>query len=116
MQISTLDQPIYVAKADLFKALGHPARIRILELLSTQERLVSELLNEIDVEPSSLSQHLALLKRSGLVESRRSRNTVTYRLSDPSIEDFLAAARAVLAATLKRVRRTLEDLEGGEQS
>lgn len=114
MPFTTLEQPIYVAKAELFKALGHPARIRILEMLVVGDRLVSELLAGIDVEPSSLSQHLAVLKRSGLVDSQRSGNSVMYRLADPSVEAFLAAARAVLSSTLERLRRTLEDLDVAE--
>jgi ArsR family transcriptional regulator len=112
MPFSTLAQPLYVAKAELFKALGHPSRIRILELLVASDRSVSELLSEVEVEPPSLSQHLAVLKRTGLVTSRRSGNTVTYQLADTSVEAFLAAARAVLASTVNRVRQTLSDLEG----
>jgi ArsR family transcriptional regulator len=106
-----LDQPVYVAKAELFRALGHPTRIRILELLVAGEQQVSTLLAEIGVEPSSLSQHLAVVKRTGLVESSRRGNAVTYRLADPSVGAFLAAARTVLASTLGRARQTLADLE-----
>jgi ArsR family transcriptional regulator len=112
MPLSALEQPVYAAKADLFRALGHPARIRILELLLEVEQPVSRLLAETGLEPSSLSQHLAVVKRTGLVESRRQGNVVTYRLTDPSVGTFLAAARVVLAATLGRARQTLEELEG----
>ncbi len=111
MPFSSLNQPLYAAKADLFRALGHPARIRILELLVEDERPVSGLLAETGLEPSTLSQHLAVIKRTGLVESSRKGNVVTYRVIDPSVEQFLAAARNVLAATLGRTRRSLEDLE-----
>jgi len=111
MPLSTLDQPIYAAKADLFRALGHPARIRILELLVEGEQPVSALLAETGLEPSTLSQHLAVVKRTGLVESSRKANAVTYRLADRSVEQFLAAARTVLAATLGRARQALEELE-----
>ena len=111
MPLSKLDRPLYEAKADLFKALGHPARIRILELLVDEDQRVSHLLSETGVEPSSLSQHLLVLKRIGLVRSVRSGNSVTYSLSDPSVEQFLAAARLVLASTLGQARRSLEALE-----
>ena len=57
MPLSTLGQPVYAAKAELFRALGHPARIRILELLVDGEKPVSALLAEIGLEPSTLSQH-----------------------------------------------------------
>ncbi len=112
MPLSTLGQPVYAAKADLFRALGHPARIRILELLVDGEQPVSSLLAEIGLEPSTLSQHLAVLKRIGLVESSRKGNAVTYQLADASVEQFLAAARTVLASTLGKARLALEELEG----
>jgi len=110
--LSTLDQPVYAAKADLFRALGHPARIRILELLVDGERSVSSLLADLGIEPSTLSQHLAVVKRTGLVASSRKGNAVTYRLADRSVAQFLIAARNVLAATLGRARLALEELEG----
>jgi len=112
MPLSTLDQPVYAAKADLFRTLGHPVRIRILELLLQGEQPVSNLLAELGIEASTLSQHLAVVKRVGLIASSRKGNTVTYRLTDPSVEQFLAAARSVLAATLGRARLALEELEG----
>ncbi len=112
MPLATLGQPVYAAKADLFRALGHPARIRILELLLDDEQPVSDLLVEIGLEPSTLSQHLAVMKRIGLVESSRKGNAVTYRLTDPSVGDFLIAASTVLASTLGKARLALEELEG----
>jgi len=108
---STIDQPLYAVKAELFRALGHPARIRTLELLVDGERPVSSLLAQTGLEPSTLSQHLTILKRIGLVESTRSGNAVTYRLTDPSVGAFLSAAKSVLSSTLGRARRTLEELE-----
>jgi ArsR family transcriptional regulator len=112
MPLATLDQPVYAAKADLFRALGHPARIRILELLVDGEQPVSSLLAQTGLEPSTLSQHLAVVRRIGLVESSRKGNAVTYRLADRSVEQFLTAARIVLAVTLGRARSALEELEG----
>ena len=112
MPFSTLGQPAYAAQADLFRALGHPARIRILELLIEGDQSVSSLLEEIGLEPSTLSQHLAVVKRTGLVESSRKGNAVIYRLADASVGQFLAAARNVLASTLGKARLALEKLEG----
>jgi ArsR family transcriptional regulator len=112
MPLSTLGQPVYAAKADLFRSLGHPVRIRILELLVDGEKPVSDLLGEIGIEPSALSQHLAVVKRIGLVESSRKGNGVTYQVTDSSVEQFLVAARTVLASTLGKARHALEELEG----
>ena len=63
--------PLYEAKAELFKALAHPARIRVLELLSVRDHAVHELLSEISLEPPSLSQQLAVLRRMGLGRQQR---------------------------------------------
>ncbi len=111
MQNPQGDQPLYVAKAQLFRSLSHPVRIRILELLVVDEMPVSALRDEIGVEASSLSQHLNVLKQSGLVVSQRRANAVTYRITDSEVGEFLAAARRVLAATMGRTRSALEHLE-----
>lgn len=88
--------PLYEAKADLFRTLAHPARIRVLELLSDREHAVHELLAEIPLEPSSLSQQLAVLRRTGLVRQQRVRGEVVYSIVVPQTRDLLVAARLVL--------------------
>lgn len=89
-------RPLYQMKADFFKTLGHPVRIRVLELLSERERAVSEMLTEIDVEAANLSQQLSILRRAGLVTSRREGLSVTYELTSPEVAALLASARAIL--------------------
>jgi ArsR family transcriptional regulator len=111
MAFSAVEALVDEAKAELFRALGHPARIAILQLLLDAEQPVSSLLARTGLKPSALSQHLAVVKRAGLVESQRAGNVVTYRLADQSIGQLLASARPVLASTLGRARRTLENLE-----
>jgi ArsR family transcriptional regulator len=108
---SHIDQPLYVAKAQLFRSLSHPVRIRILELLVAGEMPVSALRDEIGVEASSLSQHLNVLKQSGLVVSHRRGNGVTYEITDSAVAEFLVSARRVLASTMGRTRSALEHLE-----
>ena len=92
--------PLYQAKAELFRTLGHPVRIRVLELLQDHPRPVRDLLTAIGVEPSNLSQQLAVLRRSGLVTSSRDGSLVVYALSTPHVADLLAAGRRILGATL----------------
>ncbi|MEO7446851.1 MAG: metalloregulator ArsR/SmtB family transcription factor [Humibacillus sp.] len=92
--------PLYQAKAELFKTLGHPARIRILELLSERDHAVHELLDLIDIEPSSLSQQLAVLRRSSLVTSARVGGEVIYSVSVPEVRDLLLAARGILSGII----------------
>jgi DNA-binding transcriptional ArsR family regulator len=92
--------PLYQAKAEFFRTLGHPARIRVLELLSEHDHAVHELLDEIDIEPSNLSQQLAVLRRAGLITQVRAGGEVRYVLSVPEVRDLLVAARAILVNLL----------------
>src|SRR5690606_35987810 len=80
-----------------FRTLGHPARIRILELLCERDHAVHELLAEIDIEPSNLSQQLAVLRRTSLVGSHRTGGQVIYSISVPEVRDLLLAARRILS-------------------
>lgn len=89
--------PLYEKKAELFRTLGHPARIRVLELLAERDHAVHELLELIAIEPSNLSQQLAVLRRTSLVTSRRLRGEVFYSVSSPEVRDLLLAARRILA-------------------
>lgn len=89
--------PLYQAKAEFFRTLGHPARIRILELLSERDHVVHELLDEIAIEPSNLSQQLSVLRRASLVVSSRREGEVIYSLQAPEVRDLLFAARRILS-------------------
>lgn len=88
--------PLYQAKAEFFKALGHPARIRILELLSERDHAVHEFLEKIVIEPSNLSQQLAVLRRASMVVFYRRGSEVVYSVSVPEVRDLLLAARSIL--------------------
>jgi DNA-binding transcriptional ArsR family regulator len=92
--------PLYQAKAELFRTLGHPVRIRVLELLQDGPKQVRDLLADIGVEASSLSQQLAVLRRAGLVTSSREGSLVVYALSTPDVADLLAAGRRILGSML----------------
>jgi ArsR family transcriptional regulator len=92
--------PLYQAKAELFRTLGHPVRIRVLELLQDGPKPVRDLLTAIEVEASNLSQQLAVLRRAGLVESTRDGALVMYSLSTPDVADLLAAGRRILSTVL----------------
>lgn len=94
--MSGLPRPLYQMKAEFFKTLGHPVRIRVLELLCEREHTVAEMLGEIDVEAAGLSQQLSILRRAGLVTARREGLSVTYSVTTPDVAELLAAARAIL--------------------
>lgn len=103
------DRPLAEVKAELFKALSHPVRVRTLELLVDRDRQVSELLTELGLEASHLSQHLAVLRRAGVVTARRTGNAVHYALALPAVADMLAAARTVLVDAAARRQGLLDD-------
>jgi ArsR family transcriptional regulator len=103
-------KPLYQAKAEFFKTLGHPARIRILELLAEREQAVSELLPEVGIEAAHLSQQLAVLRRMNLVTSRRDGATVFYALVSPQVGELLRVARTILAEVITNQAELLDDL------
>jgi len=102
-----IETPVYVLKAQLFKALGHPVRIRTLELLCQGDQTVSALLADIGIEASHLSQHLAVLRRAGVVRTARRGNTVTYSLADAAMADMLTVARRFLLGSLSEATDAL---------
>lgn len=100
-------------KAEFFKTLGHPARIRVLELLADGDRTVGELLTEIGLEASNLSQQLAVLRRAGVVAATKEGNTVVYSIASPVITELLAVARKALTGLLNDQVALLDDLRAG---
>ncbi|MGB3732002.1 ArsR/SmtB family transcription factor [Microbacterium sp.] len=107
------NRPLYEVKAGLFKGLAHPIRIRILEVLSAvPESSVSELLAQIDLEASHVSQHLAVLRRNRLVISERRGSLVFYRLAYPEVADLLRVARALLGEILQTTQQQLIEQSG----
>jgi DNA-binding transcriptional ArsR family regulator len=101
MPLTAQERPLYEVKANLFKGLAHPFRIRILELLAAAPEVsVAELQDETGLEASHLSQHLAVLRRHRLVESERRASHVYYRLADRRVADLLAVARGLLLELL----------------
>ncbi len=92
--------PVYVVKAQLFRTLGHPVRIRILELLADGERTVGDLQDALDLDSSGTSQHLAALRQQGVLESRRVGTSVYYRIRDPRVSQLLAVAKQILTSAL----------------
>ncbi|MFD7576582.1 ArsR/SmtB family transcription factor [Streptomyces sp. NPDC059810] len=95
-----MSTPLYQLKAEFFKTLGHPVRIRVLELLSEREHGVAEMLRDTGVEPAYLSQQLAVLRRADMVVARREGTAVYYALTSPQVAELLTTARAILSGVL----------------
>ncbi|QPZ40313.1 helix-turn-helix transcriptional regulator [Paramicrobacterium chengjingii] len=101
-------RPLYEVKANLFKGLSHPVRVRVLELLCAQpETSVSELLEDTGLEASHLSQHLSVLRRHHLVVAERRGSLVFYRIAFPQVADFLLVARHLLTEVLQQNQQQL---------
>lgn len=112
----TMPVPLYQAKAEFFRMLGHPVRIRVLELLQDGPKPVRDLLAELEIEPSSLSQQLAVLRRSGIVTATRDGSTVVYALAGGDVADLMRAARRILTELLAGQNELLAELRQAEQS
>lgn len=112
-----LDRPLSEIKAELFKALANPARVRVLELLADGERSVGEMQPLVGIELSHLSQQLAVLRRAGLVSSRKVGSTVFYAVRDPLLVDLLGVAKRLLINSLSETQDLLAGLrrEGGRR-
>jgi len=114
-----MTRPIYQVKADFFKTLAHPARIRVLELLRDGERSVGELIPEVGLESSHLSQQLAVLRRANVLQARKDGTAVLYSVSDERMFELLEVAKAIITSTLAESTELiaqLNDLEFVERA
>lgn len=101
--------PLYEIKANLFKGLSHPVRVRVLEVLSANSAVaVGDLLADTGLEASHLSQHLAVLRKHNLVTAERKGSQVYYRLAYPEVTELLTVAKGLLVHILESTRRQLD--------
>jgi len=111
MKSSHRQRPLYEVKANLFKGLAHPVRIRVLEVLSGADEVsVADLLADSELEASHLSQHLAVLRKHNLVLAERRQSQVFYRLAYPAVADLLSVARQLLGEILAASQQHLDAL------
>jgi ArsR family transcriptional regulator len=99
--------PLYQSKAEFFRTLGHPVRIRVMELLGDGPLAVKDLLADIAIEPSNMSQQLAVLRRAGIVHKLPDGR---YVLAGPDVADLMRAARRFLTQMLAGQRELLNAL------
>lgn len=105
-----MSRTIQQFKADFFKALAHPMRIRILEVLSEGSRSVNELQSILGSEGSAVSQQLAVLRGKNVVFGVKDGTTVVYSLRDPLIKDLLVVAKQIFDNHLVDAITLLEDI------
>src|SRR5262245_50159288 len=98
-------------KARFFKALAHPIRIRLIELLVQRNRTVQELQAALTLDQSTVSQHLAVLRANQVVTARKEGVTVRYALRDPLVGDLLKVARRIFGNQLVGTQDMLRALQ-----
>jgi ArsR family transcriptional regulator len=111
----TASTPLQAFKAEFFKALGHPVRIRILEVLVGGERSVQELQEALDLGQPIVSQQLAMLRAKNIVKARKEGTTVRYTIRDPLIGDLLVIARRIFDSQLIDSQTMLRELRREER-
>lgn len=114
MMARATQPPIYALKAEFFRALGHPVRVRILQLLRDGELSVGTLQAELDLDSSGTSQHLAALRKQGLVTSRKDGTSVYYAVKDERTLMLLQLAKTIISSNLEENRQLLDELAAEE--
>lgn len=89
-------------RSNIIKALAHPMRLMIVDLLREGERPFSELNNTFQVDKSTVSKHLTVLKDAGIVSSRKDRHDMIYALEVPCVTDFFGCVTAVIENNVRR--------------
>jgi DNA-binding transcriptional ArsR family regulator len=90
------------ARAAVFKALGHPTRLFIVEELSRGKRCFHELSEMLDVDKSTVSRHLLILKNAGVISDEKRGNKMIYSLNVPCVVNFFSCVDSVLQAVAER--------------
>lgn len=102
-------------KAEFFKALAHPLRIKILEVLSEGEMSVNEIQSAVGIEGSAVSQQLMVLRTKNIVVGTKNGNRVIYSLRDPLIMELLSVARQIFNNHLVDAISLLDKFQDGEE-
>jgi len=105
------DNQLQMFKAQFFRALGHPVRIKILELLVHRPRSVQELQNALKLDQPLVSQQLAVLRNQNVVTATKKGLSVRYELRDSAVGDLLEVARRIFNNQLISTQGLLRELQ-----
>jgi len=108
--------PLIERQADFLKALANPTRLLLLGQLANCERCVCELMADTELEQANVSQHLAILRSQGIVESRRDGPRTMYSIKRPEVTGILAQVNAALEAQIQEGSMLLQTLAGSSRS
>lgn len=92
-------QARYEARARVIKAMAHPTRLFLVDVLSRQEKCVQELTEMVGADMSTVSRHLGVLKSAGIVQDQRRGSQVYYRLQMPCVMNFFSCVESVIKLT-----------------
>jgi ArsR family transcriptional regulator len=95
-------QERFEARAGVIKAMGHPTRLFIVDVLSRGERCVCELTEMVGADVSTVSKHLSVLKNAGIVEDEKRGTQVFYTLKMPCVLNFFSCVETVLKSRVKQ--------------
>ncbi len=94
-------------RAKIIKAMAHPVRLMMIEMLKTGEHSFSEIFDLFKLDKSTVSKHLLVLKESGIISSRKTGTDMIYRLDVPCITDFFSCVTAVIESNVKKQQACL---------
>ncbi len=89
-------------RAKIIKAMGHPVRLMMIEFLKTAESSFSDIFELFQLDKSTVSKHLLVLKEAGIVSSRKSGADMIYKLEVPCVTDFFSCVTAVIDSNVKK--------------
>lgn len=95
------EKALYQAKADVLKALSHPTRLWMAEKLADGERCVCEFVEAVDADFSTVSKHLSVLRRAGIVDVEKRGKKVFYRLRVPCVLQFMHCVEEVIQTNIE---------------
>lgn len=98
----------YTQQAKILKALAHPSRLFVVQLLSDRKRCVCELARMVGADISTVSKHLSVLKNVGILEGNKQGTTVYYKLKTPCVLNFLGCVKTVMKSNARQQLQLLK--------
>jgi ArsR family transcriptional regulator len=107
-----MDDKMLELVAEILRALGHPLRLKIIELLREGERCVCEIIPVVGAEQSVVSKHLAVLKQAGMVDARKEGPRVIYGVRDPAVFTVCDLSQELVSRRLAELVELAVDFQG----
>lgn len=95
---------------NIFKAMAHPTRVQIVKLLKNDPLCVCEILPQLESEQSNTSQHLAILRNQGILESKKEGSMVIYKIKSPEVLQMIELAESIILRQIEETKSSLSKL------